>query len=116
MGDLSPHFSRSEFREHGTGALPHDPPQRLLDGLEVVRANLGRPVRIVSGYRSPAHNAAVHGARNSQHLYVAAADLEPGVLSVTDARIIGFTGIGACRGWAVHVDVRPGPQVVFPDC
>lgn len=116
MGDLSPHFSRSEFRDHSDGSLPHDPPRRLLDGLEVVRQLRGRPVRIVSGYRSPAHNRAVGGARNSQHLYVKAADLEPGVLTVPEARKIGFVGIGHCNGWVVHVDVRDGPQVVFVDC
>jgi len=116
MGDLSAHFSRHEFACHHCGQLAHDPPQRLLDGLEVVRANHGRPVRIVSGYRCPAHNRAVGGARNSRHLDVAAADLEPGVLSVADARVIGFVGIGACKGWAVHVDIRRGAQVVFPDC
>jgi uncharacterized protein YcbK (DUF882 family) len=116
MGDLSPHFSRSEFRCHHCGALPGSPPQRLLDGLEVVRANHGGPVRIVSGYRCPVHNRAIGGARSSRHLANSAADLEPGVLTVKDARTIGFVGIGACKGWAVHVDIRPGPQVVFPDC
>lgn len=116
MGDLSAHFSSREFACHHCRQLPHRPVQRLLDGLEVVRANLGRPVRIVSGYRCPVHNRNIGGARNSRHLFVAAADLEPGVVSVADAKIIGFVGIGACKGWAVHVDIRTGPQVVFPDC
>jgi zinc D-Ala-D-Ala carboxypeptidase len=116
MGDLSTHFSSSEFRCHHCGRLPQRPPQRLLDGLEVVRQNLGGPVKIVSGYRCPIHNREVGGASDSRHVHGDAADLQPGVLTIADAKTIGFVGIGHCRGWVVHVDVRPGPQRVFVDC
>jgi zinc D-Ala-D-Ala carboxypeptidase len=46
----------------------------LAHGLETVRALLGRPMIISSGYRSPALNAAVGGAANSQHMLGLAAD------------------------------------------
>lgn len=106
MGDLSPHFSRWEFDSHdGARAAPD---RRLLDALERLRAMVGRPLRIVSGYRSPAHNRKVGGAKRSQHLYNRAADIPVGYATVAQAEAAGFTGIGSYGEWAVHVDVRPG--------
>lgn len=116
MGDLSPHFSRSEFRDHKTGALI-GPSQGLVDALERLRsARGGRPLSIVDGYRSPATNAAVGGASDSRHMHGDAADIPAGYCNVDQARKAGFTGIGHKRnGWVVHVDCRPGPVVVFVD-
>lgn len=114
MGDLSKNFSAREFADKRTGEIRVDP--ELVRRLQLLRDQLGVPIYIRSGYRSPATNKAVGGARNSQHLYGRAADLTSGVCTVERAKRIGFTGIGDCAGWAVHVDVRPGPQVVFPDC
>lgn len=45
-----------------------------LAGLERVRAFLGHPMPITSGYRCPELNAAVGGARDSQHLQAEAVD------------------------------------------
>ena len=107
MGDLTPHFSRREFDSHdGAHAAPAP---ELLAALERLRAMVGRPLRIVSGYRSPAWNKRVGGAPRSQHLYNRAADIPPGYATVAQAAGAGFTGIGESDGWAVHVDVRPGP-------
>lgn len=110
MGDMSPNFSRREFDSHdGARADPHP---ELIRRLETLRRLIGdRPIHIVSGYRSPAHNARVGGARRSQHLFNRAADLRPRVATVEQARAAGFTGIGRQGKWAVHVDVRPGPRV-----
>lgn len=87
---------------------------RLLDGLERLREEVGRPIRIVSGVRCCPHNAAVGGAKRSQHVHGLAADI-PGSLGVRVplAKKIGFTGIGVRDGVVVHVDVRPTaePQV-----
>lgn len=115
MGDLSPHFSRSEFRDHRTGELIGPDPQ-LVAVLERLRSLDGRPLRVVSGYRSVGTNTAVGGARNSQHLYGRAADLEPGRFTTAQALAAGARGVGYDRnGWVVHVDVRPGPVVTFRD-
>jgi len=115
MGDLSPHFSRWEFRDHRTGELV-GPDPKLIEVLECLRARDGRPLRVVSGYRSPGTNAAVGGARNSQHIYGRAADLEPGRFTATQAHDCGARGVGVDRnGWVVHVDVRPSAPVTFPD-
>lgn len=120
MGDLSAHFSRSEFVEHGSGKLV-GPDPALIDGLERLRHLLGdKPLRIVSGYRSPGYNARVGGARHSFHTTGRAADLERGVVPLSVAVAAGFGGIGVCGGWVVHVDTRQprtqGRPVIFVDC
>lgn len=49
--------------------------------LDPARAAFKRPIKVNSGYRSPAVNAAVGGAKNSQHLCLngcAAADITAG--------------------------------------
>lgn len=107
MGDLSPNFSRREFRSKDGVDGPVDP--ELVRRLELLRAIIGRPIHIVSGFRSPAHNRRVGGARRSQHLLGKAADLRPGVATVAQAEQAGFRGIGHRDGWALHVDVRARP-------
>jgi uncharacterized protein YcbK (DUF882 family) len=104
MGDLSPHFSRWEFDSRdGARATPHP---TLIAALERLRAIVGRPLAIVSGYRSPAHNKRVGGAPKSQHLVNRAADIPSGYATVEQAARAGFTGIGSAGPWAIHVDVR----------
>lgn len=50
---------------------------RLCDKvLEPARKELGRPITVTSGYRSPELNKAVGGVSNSQHLTGCAADLK----------------------------------------
>lgn len=111
---LSQHFDDSEFADHRTGAIVVDP--LLIDCLERLRTHIGRPLRIVSGFRTAATNARVGGARNSMHLKGKAADIPRGYCRRLDAELAGFTGIGLCDGWVVHVDVRPGRPVIFKDC
>lgn len=115
MGDLSLHFSRREFDSHDGAIATPDP--ALIVALEKLRARSGgRPLAIVSGYRSPNWNKHVGGARNSQHLHNRAADIPSGYAHIEDAMAAGFTGIGYCGEWVVHVDVRPGKRVAFKDC
>lgn len=82
---LSPHFALSELVRSETAVrrgLSNMPPADVLrnmravlaPGLERVRAALGVPLQITSGYRSPIVNAAVGGAKTSQHLKGLAAD------------------------------------------
>lgn len=89
---------------------------RVLDPL---RAGLGRPVRVTSGYRSPAVNQAVHGSPTSQHILGEAADIEvPGMRAEEVATAIVRLGLPVDqviwyapeRGGHVHVshtDARP---------
>ena len=48
---------------------------RLADYLDGIRAKLGKPILVSSGYRCPMLNKAVGGVANSQHLKGLAADL-----------------------------------------
>jgi zinc D-Ala-D-Ala carboxypeptidase len=81
---LSPNFSLSDLvysetaEENGIDNTP--PPEvvenlkRLAAGLEAVRALLGAPLEISSGYRCAALNEAVGGSSTSQHIQGLAAD------------------------------------------
>jgi uncharacterized protein YcbK (DUF882 family) len=74
MNDLSPHFSRHEFRcPCGCGVDTVD--ADLLYLCEVVRKIEGKPVTVTSGHRCQDHNRAVGGGENSMHLWGRAADL-----------------------------------------
>jgi hypothetical protein len=49
--------------------------RRLAKFLEDLRAVLGKPIKINSGYRSPALNKAINGSKTSQHCFGCAADI-----------------------------------------
>ena len=77
MGDLTENFSRSEFASPDGVPIPTRHNANLLElarNLQVLRDTVGKPIIIHSGYRSPAHNAAVGGVSNSRHLTAQAAD------------------------------------------
>jgi zinc D-Ala-D-Ala carboxypeptidase len=87
MGDLSDHFDLDEFQHSDTALargivnqVPGDlvPLIRTLavTYLEPCRAEFG-PLRISSGYRCPALNAAVGGVPTSEHVLGCAADIVP---------------------------------------
>jgi hypothetical protein len=79
MTQLSPHFQLEEF-----GKPDPVPPDcvniftRLANEiLEPIRTFVDRPIFITSGYRTPAHNQAIHGSPTSEHVateYSCAAD------------------------------------------
>lgn len=114
------HFDVSEWRDK---RADRDVPraywgnvQRLMHALEAVRAELGGvPIHIASGWRSPETNAAVGGARKSQHKVGNAADIfVPGrtvaeIFEVVDrlqrSGQIPRGGASAYKNF-VHVDVR----------
>lgn len=106
----SAHFKVYEFASKD-GAEPVLISPKLLEVLEKIRAHFGAPVTISSGYRSPAHNAKVGGAAQSQHLYGAAADIQVKGVSPTQVADYAETlmptwgGIGRYSNF-IHVDVR----------
>lgn len=78
---LSPHFVLEEFEATSIHADNTAPPgavlnlQKVAATLERIRALLGdHPITITSGYRSPAVNSALGGAKDSAHLLGYAAD------------------------------------------
>ena len=68
-----------EFACKCCGQLPPSAEQNLQALVEHVldpaRERLGMPITVNSGYRCPAHNKAVGGVKNSQHLKGEAADI-----------------------------------------
>ena len=109
---LSEHFSVKEFAcSDGSDEIRIDP--NLVKYLEKIRAHFGKPVRITSGYRSPAYNAKVGGAFHSYHLRGMAADIViSGVSSKLVAQYAETVGCGGV-GWYearnfTHIDTRSG--------
>ncbi|MEX0956050.1 MAG: D-Ala-D-Ala carboxypeptidase family metallohydrolase [Rhizobiaceae bacterium] len=85
----------------------------LVRVLKAVERQYGGKVVVTSGYRSPPHNARARGARNSLHMYCAAADIQvDGVDKWELAQFLrtmpGRGGVGTyCHTNSVHVDVGP---------
>jgi zinc D-Ala-D-Ala carboxypeptidase len=78
---LTHHFSLAEMTATQHRGFNNTPDKLVFDNLkrtaellEVVRAALGFPIYVTSGYRCPALNAAVGGVANSQHMTGQAAD------------------------------------------
>jgi len=92
MSSLSPHFTLAELTRTSTG-LPNDPAPSQVAALtslcahvlEPIRALLGVPLRVTSGFRSAHVNAAIKGAKGSQHLLGEAVDFVPVGMSVGEA-------------------------------
>lgn len=110
----------------------------LTSQLDLVRDAWGSRVEVVSGYRTAAYNAAIHGAPRSLHLKAMAADVRPVIVregirvkwhmlqpeerkkiaedfyAVINALMSTQSlpvvgGIGWYPGKWVHIDVRPKP-------
>ena len=71
----------------------------------------GSPLNTTSGYRTPAYNASVGGARNSQHTHGNAYDVDVSGMSMAErgdlinaARAAGFGGVGVYNN-SLHFDV-----------
>ena len=89
--NLSPHFSLAELVSSQVATrkgIDNAPAPaivanltRLAALLEQVRALVGAPIAISSGYRSPALNRAVGGAANSAHVLGLAADISTAKLA-----------------------------------
>jgi len=105
-----PSFSPQELASKGEGELLID--EDSMDKLQALRNVLGKPMLITSAYRSAAHNAAVKGARNSQHRKGKAFDVmmtnqDPAAFERA-ARANGFTGIGHYpKSGFMHIDTGP---------
>ena len=110
-GQLSEHFHADEFRCRCCGELhPLGVHPALVEHLEAVRAHFGKPVKINSGYRCPAHNKAVGGATSSKHMEGIAADHY--IKGVSAALVAAFHnkrlqdgGVGKYETFT-HIDVR----------
>lgn len=80
---VTPHFTRAELNYDAAPATARANLEQLAALLERVRSELGVPLRVTSGYRSPATNAGLAGASSSsQHLDGTGADVVPVGLSI----------------------------------
>lgn len=78
------HFTFKELTATGTGKANAPATweqvenlRRLALFLDGIREKFGKPVKVNSGFRSPAVNAAVGGSKTSAHLKGLAADIAP---------------------------------------
>lgn len=129
---LSAHFTLAEMTASNTAARRGIPnvmgpgihSQLILtaDKMEAVRALLGgKPIRVTSGYRSPAVNKAVGGSRTSAHMTGHAVDFTcpdfgtPAQVAAFLARKLGPAGIPFDQlieefGEWVHIGFGPGTR------
>ena len=125
----SDHLSWAELACHDKARTPYptewrkDRAPRIAQAFESVRSEYGGPINIGSGYRTPAHNRAVGGARFSQHVEGRALDLRPipntqaqrsRLLEAVERVVVNEPGL--IMGVApypnfVHIDTRPGLRV-----
>ena len=116
MTQLTPNFHAAEFACRDGSEHPID--CALLAMLQAIRSHYDTPLRINSGYRSPAYNASVGGAPNSYHITGQAADFAlEGAWPIYDiydwcddrfpASGLGLYVRGAGFGWGwIHIDSR----------
>ena len=115
---LTPNFTLKEFRcKDGT-----DVPdaifvnvQELADNLQVLRDSVGKPITVISGYRTPEYNQNCGGAPLSQHLTAKAGDLKASgmtsdelhaaILELIDEGKMKQGGVGLYPTF-VHYDIR----------
>lgn len=85
----------------------------LVRVLKTVERHFGKKMLITSGYRSPTYNRKVRGAKKSQHMFCAAADVQiPGVSKWELAQFVRTMpnrgGVGTyCHTESVHIDIGP---------
>ena len=105
------HFSREEMMCHcGCEYDACDP--SLLAGLEILRANIGKPITVTSGTRCPLHNQKVGGEPGSYHVKGQAADIQVAGMTARNLYMMAYA-IPQFRGFGVddqramlHVDTR----------
>lgn len=84
---LTENFSLSEFECSCGCEMPEDVFENikiLADNLQIIRDEVGSPLHLTNAYRCESHNKKVGGAKNSQHLYGKAADIQSGRVSPPD--------------------------------
>lgn len=76
---LTKNFKLEEFACHDGSTVPPEymaNVQELANNLQVLRDELGVPVVVISGYRTPIYNAEHGGAVHSQHMLAKAGDVQ----------------------------------------
>jgi len=80
----------------------------LIIALQTIRDHVGKPIRVNSAFRSPAHNRAIGGASNSLHTLGLAADVViDGMTPIEVASLASDMGLGGIKAYPTftHIDV-----------
>lgn len=104
---MTKNFRREEFACKCACGLDGISPV-LVDTLQRMRDDIGKPIVVNSGVRCAKHNAEVGGEPNSYHLKgmaadIRVADMKPATVAAVAMRY--FRGVGIYRTF-VHVDIR----------
>jgi uncharacterized protein YcbK (DUF882 family) len=115
---LTKNFNLKEFRCRDGSDVPEEllgNVQELADNLQIIREHIGKPIRVISGYRSKSYNRRIDGARRSQHMLAKAADIKISGMSPSEVKEIIVSlikegkiksgGIGLYRTFT-HYDTR----------
>ena len=109
MSDLTPHLSWAECLRGSGCSSPAELPLAIRANIErmalkmfaPLRERFGAPLIVVSGYRSPAVNKAVGGAKASQHMQGLALDLVPASKDAYDFNLLYGIIDGLQKGGAI---------------
>jgi uncharacterized protein YcbK (DUF882 family) len=117
-GQLTKNFHLKEFKCRDGSHVPDEYMENvklLCENLQVLRDVIDAPVRVISGYRTPAYNKKINGAKKSQHMVAKAADIRVSGMSPRKVKaiIVGLIkkgemhsgGVGLYKTF-VHYDVR----------
>jgi len=116
---ITEHFSLEEFNCSDGTSYPlnriESTLRPLCESLELIRAEAGHPLYIVSGYRTKSYNRKVGGAFRSRHMEGDAADLychhvTPLELydiinEMMEDSVVSMGGLGF-YSWGIHYDQR----------
>lgn len=115
---LSKNFKKSEFKCRDGTNVPDglmENLKELVKNLQMIRDTIGKPIRVISGYRTPKYNRRIGGARRSQHMKAKAADIRIRGMSPIEVRSVVLKlirdgtikkgGVGLYKTF-VHYDVR----------
>tara|TARA_R110001583_G_scaffold149216_1_gene301127 strand:+ start:860 stop:1270 length:411 start_codon:yes stop_codon:yes gene_type:complete len=86
---LTKNFKISEFKCKDGTSVPDDLVDNvvlLCENLQALRDHIGKPIRVISGYRSPKYNRRIGGARRSQHMTAKAADIKVTGMSPSEVK------------------------------
>jgi len=127
---IAKNFDSNEFAQPARHGFPRvEYPKEWIENrlrplckqLEIIRAVVGAPIRILSGFRSFEYNRAIKGARYSTHCKGRAADimaaripartLHATILELcNDGKLPLIHGLGLYPSF-VHIDIRPSDRL-----
>lgn len=115
---VTEHFDSTEFDCHDGTKYPKEwvasRLKPLCMWLEELRAWLGsKPITVVSGYRTPAYNRKIGGAKGSLHMQGLAADIK--VKGVSPAKVAQVADILQSDGLGLYAPPKHTPGWVHVD-